>query len=167
MPPKQCASVCRHIRSTIFAATLKALAHTVRQELGGSSGPLYGVLLLRCGTVLEGSIAVGISQWAEALAQGSQAISDLGGAKPGDRTMLDALDPFVKTLKEAASSKPPREALLAAVEAAERGVEATAAMKPRLGRSSYLGDRVLGHPDPGAKALAILLRAVYAALFAE
>ena len=74
-------------------ATLRALAHTVRQELGGSSGPLYGVLLLRCGTVLEGSVSVGISQWAEALAQGSQAISELGGAKPGDRTMLDALDP--------------------------------------------------------------------------
>jgi dihydroxyacetone kinase len=148
-------------------ATLRALAHTVRQELGGSSGPLYGVLLLRCGTVLEASRSIGISQWAEALAQGSQAISDLGGAKPGDRTMLDALDPFVRTLKEAASSKPTRDALLAAVEAAERGVEATAAMKPRLGRSSYLGDRVLGHPDPGAKALAILLRAVYAALVTE
>ncbi len=148
-------------------ATLRELAHIVRQALGGSSGPLYGVLLLRCGTVLEESAAIGISQWAEALAQASQAISDLGGAKPGDRTMLDALDPFVTTLREAASSKPPREALLAAVEAAERGAEATAAMKPRLGRSSYLGDRVLGHPDPGAKALAILLRAVYAALFTE
>jgi dihydroxyacetone kinase len=145
-------------------ATLRALAHTVRQELGGSSGPLYGVLLLRCGTVLQGSAALGIPQWAEALAQGSQAISDLGGAHPGDRTMLDALDPFVRTLKETAASKPPREALLAAVEATEHGVEATAKMKPRLGRSSYLGDRVLGHPDPGAKALAILLRAVYAAL---
>ncbi len=148
-------------------ATLKALAHTVRQELGGSSGPLYGVFLLRCGIVLEGSAAVGMSQWAEALAQGSQAISDLGGAQPGDRTMLDALDPFVRALREAASRKPPREALLAAVEAAERGVEATSNMKPRLGRSSYLGDRVLGHPDPGAKALAILLRAVYLALITE
>ena len=83
-----------------IAATLRALAHTVRRELGGSSGPLYGVLLLRCGTVLEGSGTVGISQWAEALAQGSQAISELGGAKPGDRTMLDALDPFVQNSQE-------------------------------------------------------------------
>ena len=148
-------------------ATLKALAHTARQELGGSSGPLYGVLLLRCGTILEGSAAIGISQWAEALAQGSQAISELGGAKPGDRTMLDALDPLVRTLKEAASRQAPREATMAAVEAAERGAEATANTKPRVGRSSYLGDRVLGHPDPGARALAILLRAVYTALFAE
>ncbi|AXC11048.1 Dihydroxyacetone kinase, ATP-dependent [Acidisarcina polymorpha] len=146
-------------------ATLKALGHTVRQELGGSSGPLYGVLLLRCGNVLEGLGTIGISQWAEALVQGSQAISELGGAKPGDRTMLDALDPLVRTLKAEASTKAPREALGDAVEAAERGVAATAQMRPRLGRSSYLGDRVLGHPDPGAKALALLARAVYEAIF--
>jgi dihydroxyacetone kinase len=56
--------------------------------------------------------------------------------------------------------------IMAAVEAAERGAEATAGMKPRLGRSSYLGDRVLGHPDPGAKAVTIWLRAVCEALFA-
>ena len=55
--------------------------------------------------------------------------------------------------------------LMAAVESAERGVEATAQMKPRLGRSSYLGDRVLGYPDPGAKAVAIWLRAASEALF--
>jgi dihydroxyacetone kinase len=149
------------------AATFKALAHTARRELGGSSGPLYGVLLLRCGSVLEGVGAIGIAQWAEALDQGTHAISELGGAKPGDRTMLDALDPFAQTLKQGAGNLPPREALRAAVEAAERGAGATANMKPRLGRSSYLGDRVLGYPDPGAKAVAILLRAFYAALFGE
>ena len=93
------------------------------------------------------------------------AISELGGAKPGDRTMLDALDPFVKALKKSIGGKTSREAVLAAVEAAERGVEATAQMKPRLGRSSYLGDRVLGHPDPGAKAITIWLRAASEALF--
>ncbi len=135
------------------AATLKALGHTLRRELGGSSGPLYGVLFLRCGSVLETTRATGLAQWAEALDQGCRAISELGGAKPGDRTMLDALDPFVKTLqKSILASAAPRAALLAAVEAAEQGAEATAQMKPRLGRSSYLGDRVLGHPDPGRKS---------------
>ena len=146
-------------------ATLKALAHTLRRELGGSSGPLYGVLFLRCGSVLEGACAPGLAQWVEALDHGCQAISELGGAKPGDRTMLDALDPFVKSLQRAKGVKATREAILAAVEAAERGVEATAQMKPRLGRSSYLGDRVLGHPDPGAKAVVVWLRAVCEALF--
>jgi dihydroxyacetone kinase len=140
-------------------ATLKALGHTLRRELGGSSGPFYGVLFLRCGSVLESLGATGPAPWANALAQGCEAISELGGAKPGDRTMLDALDPFVKTLQQAKAAKTTREAVLAAVEAAERGAGATAQMKPRLGRSSYLGDRVLGHPDPGAKAIALWLRA--------
>jgi dihydroxyacetone kinase len=125
------------------------------------------VLFLRCGSVLEKSGAMGLAQWAEALDQGCRAISELGGAKPGDRTMLDALDPFVKALKKRVGGKASREAILAAVEAAERGVEATARMKPRLGRSSYLGDRVLGCPDPGAKAVAVWLRAASEALFAR
>jgi dihydroxyacetone kinase len=133
-------------------ATLKALGHTLRRELGGSSGPLYGVLFLRCGSVLESLGVTGRSSWANALTQGCEAITELGGAKPGDRTMLDALDPLVKALQQGAGLK-------AAVEAAERGAEATAQMKPRLGRSSYLGDRVLGHPDPGAKAVTVWLRA--------
>ena len=100
----------------------------------------------------------------EAVDQGCQAIRELGGAKPGDRTMLDALAPFVRSLKDV-RGEPSREILLTAVEAVEQGVKATARMKPRLGRSSYLGDRVLGHPDPGAKAVAIWLRAVSEAVF--
>jgi dihydroxyacetone kinase len=146
-------------------ATLKALGHTLRRELGGSSGPLYGVLFLRCGSALEGARVTELSPWAEALQQGCQAISDLGGAKPGDRTMLDALEPFARTLQPAAGLKVTPDAVYAALEAAERGVEATARMKPRLGRSSYLGDRVLGHPDPGAKAVTIWLSAACKALF--
>jgi dihydroxyacetone kinase len=145
-------------------ATLKALGHTLRRELGGSSGPLYGVLFLRCGSVLESSGATRISQWSEALRQGCRAISELGGAQPGDRTMLDALDPFVRSLEKGEPSNAPA-AVMDAVAAAEQGAEATARMKPRLGRSSYLGDRVLGHPDPGAEAIAIWLRAASEALF--
>ena len=140
-------------------ATLKALSHTLRHELGGSSGPLYGVLLLRIGKVLENSRPIGLTQWATALEEGCRAITELGGARPGDRTMLDALDPFVKVLK-AAGTNSVREVLMTAANAAERGAEATAQMKPRLGRSSYLQDRVLGYPDPGAMAVAIWLRAV-------
>ena len=143
---------------------LKTLGHVFQREMGGTSGPLYGVLFLRCGNILENSRATGLARWVEAVDQGCKAISDLGGAKPGDRTMLDALDPFVKFLEDARGELS-RENLVAAVEAAERGAEATAHLKPRLGRSSYLGDRVLGHPDPGAQAVAIWLRAASEALF--
>ena len=96
-----------------ISATLKALGHTLRRELGGSSGPLYGVLFLRCATVLAGATTQ--AHWADALEEGCQAISQLGGAKPGDRTMLDALDPFARTLRHGT--------IQAALEAADRGVE--------------------------------------------
>jgi dihydroxyacetone kinase, phosphoprotein-dependent, L subunit len=139
--------------------TLKELGQTLRHELGGSSGPLYGVLFLRVANVLEHSSTIGLSRWATALDEGARAISELGGAKSGDRTMLDALDPFVKALERAGAGSA-REILLDAAEAAQRGAESTAQMKPRLGRSSYLGDRVIGYPDPGAIAIAIWLRAM-------
>ena len=106
-------------------ATVTALGHTLRQELGGSSGPLYGVLFLRCGNVLEQKGATGLAQWTEAVEAGNRAISELGGAKPGDRTMLDALDPFVRSLNNSGANAS-RDVLLKAVEAAEKGAEATA-----------------------------------------
>jgi dihydroxyacetone kinase len=96
-------------------------------------------------------------EWSAAIEHGSRAISELGGAKPGDRTMLDALDRFVQALKNGSG-------LDAAATAAEEGARATAQMKPKAGRSSYLGERVLGTPDPGAKAVSIWLRAVEEAL---
>ena len=146
------------------SATLKALSNTLRHELGGSSGPLYGVLFLRAGNVLEKSGSADLPQLANALEEGCRAVSELGGAKPGDRTMLDALYPFVKALRGAGESAS-REVLLAAVQEADRGVAATSKMKPRLGRSSYLQDRVLGHPDPGARAVAIWLSGIVKALY--
>jgi dihydroxyacetone kinase len=146
-----------------ISRTLQALAHTLARELGGSSGPFYGVFFLRCGNILGRSRTTEKAQWAQALEEGCQAISELGGATPGDRTMLDALYPFVNTLKQQNEAAP--QAVWAAVEAAEQGAAATAQMKPKLGRSSYLGDRVLGHPDPGARAVSIWLRAVAELLF--
>ena len=147
-----------------ISAALKGLGHTLRHELGGSSGPLYGVLFLRAGNVLESAAGTEISRWTSAIDEGARAISELGGAKPGDRTMMDALYPFVASLRAATPNSSHRELLLAAVEAAHRGAESTAQMMPHLGRSSYLRDRVLGHPDPGAVALTLWLGAVAEAL---
>jgi triose/dihydroxyacetone kinase / FAD-AMP lyase (cyclizing) len=146
-----------------ISRTFKALAHTLGRELGGSSGPFYGVLFLRCGNILGRSPTIEWTQWVEAFEEGCDAISELGGAKPGDRTMLDALYPFVNRLKQETVATP--QVVWAAVEAAEQGTAATAQMKPKLGRSSYLGDRVLGLPDPGARAVSIWLRAVCESLF--
>src|SRR5262249_42595622 len=95
--------------------------------------------------------------WADALQAGADGIEELGGAALGDRTMLDALIPASKALHARNSATA---ALSEAAAVAERAAEATASMTPRQGRSSYLGDRALGHPDPGAVAVAIWLRAV-------
>jgi triose/dihydroxyacetone kinase / FAD-AMP lyase (cyclizing) len=85
----------------------------------------------------------------------------LGGARPGDRTMLDALVPAAEALQSALrAGRPWRDALAEAVAAASEGAARTATMAPRRGRSSYLGDRALGHPDPGAEAVALWLRAI-------
>ena len=146
-------------------ATLMAIGHTLRRELGGSSGPLYGILFLRCGSTLGAARTMGMEHSVHAIQEGSDAISELGGAKPGDRTMLDALYPFVKSLRNDVGQKSSSETLGTAVAAAERGAAATAQMRPRLGRSSYLGDRVMGHPDPGAEAIAMWSRAAIEALF--
>ncbi|MBV8070056.1 MAG: dihydroxyacetone kinase subunit DhaK [Acidobacteriaceae bacterium] len=141
------------------SAALKALGFMV-QEIGGSSGPLYGVLFLRAGASLEGG-GNELKAWAAAIVDACNAVSDLGGARLGDRTMLDALIPFAHEFHRCAmSGASAREALEAGASAAERGAERTASIVARRGRSSYLGERVLGHPDPGAIATAIWLREV-------
>jgi dihydroxyacetone kinase len=88
---------------------------------------------------------------------------ELGGAKPGDRTMLDALVPASEAFASALHAGSAwADALRMAQAAAEAGSKAAASMSPRKGRSSYLGDRALGHPDPGAEAVAVWLRAIAA-----
>ena len=130
-------------------ATLFALGRLLQRVLGGTSGPLYAILAVRAAAVLRDAPTA----WPEALAAGVAGVTDLGGAHAGDRTMLDALIPAAQALT---GGRP----LGAAVEAAEAGARATAEMTPRKGRSSYLGGRAVGHPDPGAVAVALWLRAV-------
>lgn len=150
------------------AATLKALAGTVQQHLGGSSGPLYGILFLRAATALENCEVDAADPWADAAIDACEAVSKLGGAQAGDRTMLDALIPFATTFRmEVGQNHSILQALRAGVEAAETGAEATANLHPHRGRSSYIGNRALGTPDPGAVAVAIWLRAVESSLMRD
>ncbi len=143
------------------ADTLRSLAETLQRVVGGSSGPFYGVLLLRASSTLRSGNMQDPKVWARACSDACQAVSEIGGAVAGDRTMLDALIPFANALSGGIEKKAVlSEALCEAANAAEKGAEATAQMFPRRGRSSYLGERCLGHPDPGAVAVAIWLRAI-------
>jgi dihydroxyacetone kinase len=140
---------------------LRELSATLQRSLGGTSGPLYAAFLLRAAGVLGRRRADDPAAWAEAFRAGCDAIADLGGAATGERTMLDALVPASIAFQQTVTSgRTTAEALRAAAAAAASGAGATAGMLPRRGRSSYLGERCLGHPDPGAEAVAIWLGAL-------
>jgi dihydroxyacetone kinase len=154
-------SALKEIRPDDPAQALRALGVAFQDVVGGTSGPLYGVFLLRAASQLEAKPLSSPQTWAHAFAAGVVAISELGGARQGDRTMLDALIPFSKEFGAALEEGAPLVTVLRrAAEAAEEGAQATAQMVARRGRSSYLGSRSLGVPDPGAIAAAIWLRAV-------
>lgn len=143
------------------AATLQALGVTLQRALGGTSGPLYAVFFLRAAGPLRRGAPENPRTWAEAFQDGCAGIAELGGATRGDRTMLDALLPAAEAFQEAVHlGRSVSDALQAAAAAASAGTQATADMMPRRGRSSYLGARALGHPDPGAEAVAVWLGAV-------
>lgn len=147
------------------AATLRAIGLTLQEAVGGSSGPLYGVLFLRAASSLQAEDGNRPAAWASAINAGCQAIAELGGAQEGDRTMLDALIPFADSFASGLShGESAAGALHTAADVAGRSAQATANMMPKRGRSSYLGARSLGRPDPGAVAVAIWLKALASSL---
>lgn len=142
---------------------LAAIAGALRRAIAGSSGPFYATALLRAARLLPRHPAP--ADWAAAFAGAVGAIGELGGAKPGDRTMLDALHPAAEALAAALQGgATARAALVAAADAAAAGAQATAAMHPRRGRASYLGARAIGTPDAGASAVVVWLRALAASV---
>jgi dihydroxyacetone kinase len=141
--------------------TLYDLGMTVQRVMGGTSGALYSVFLLRASRLLHQEEQPGLAAWARVFRGASEAIREFGGAEPGDRTMLDALLPAVAAVEAgAARGLTAAETLDRAATEASAGAEATKTMSPRRGRSSYVGERVLGFPDPGAAAVAAWLRVV-------
>ncbi|MCA1864340.1 dihydroxyacetone kinase subunit DhaK [Agrobacterium genomosp. 3] len=147
------------------ATGLMAMANAMRKAIGGSSGPFYATGLMRASRHLAGVEAPTATQLADAFLAAVQAVSDLGGARPGDRTMIDALHPAATTFAESlASNQDATHAWKTAVSAGVGGADATSAMRPRLGRASYLGDRAIGHPDGGAVAVTIWLQAISSAI---
>lgn len=147
------------------AVALQQLSAILRRVLGGTSGPLYAVFVLRAGVALSEHAEPGsVGAWAEALQAGCDGMVRLGGASAGDRTMLDALIPAAAALSSQAKGVAAADAASQMAIAAEIGAEATRTMLPSKGRSSYLGERALGHVDPGAYAVALWMRAVASAM---
>ncbi|MFD4631797.1 dihydroxyacetone kinase family protein [Streptomyces sp. NPDC058284] len=138
-----------------------ALADAFLNDVGGTSGPLFGLLFqhLAAASPPDGG-APSVAALAEAAAAGHAAIHRVGGASPGDCTLVDALAPAAESLAAAREAAAPEAPLTEAAQAAIRGALATASLRPRRGRASYVGDHALGVPDPGALAVALLFMAL-------
>ncbi|MFF4961544.1 dihydroxyacetone kinase subunit DhaL [Streptomyces sp. NPDC001222] len=132
-------------------AVLQLAGKQLISTVGGASGPLYGTLLRRAGKALGDAEEVTEEQLAQALRAGVDGVMALGGAAPGDKTMIDALVPAVDALASSFD---------AARAAAEEGAVATTPLQARKGRASYLGERSIGHQDPGATSSALLIAAL-------
>lgn len=140
---------------------LKTVGTTLVSTVGGASGPLYGTAFLRAGTALAGKFELQDSDVLAALEAALEGIMARGKARSGEKTMVDALQPAIATFKAALEAGDAlKEALAKATESAEQGMKATIPMLATKGRASYLGERSIGHQDPGATSSWLFLRAM-------
>ena len=141
-----------------IGALLKGVGMQLVSTVGGASGPLYGTAFMKAGMACKGLTELDGPQFVKAL-EAAVGIKMRGKATEGEKTMLDALCPALKVMQEeVAAGKSLKEALQDAVAAAEKGVEYTKTIIATKGRASYLGERSLGHQDPGATSSLYLLQ---------
>ena len=143
--------------TTVFNTAAKAFLNAV----GGSTGPLYATAFMRAGAALKGKVPVGDEDVAGVIAAMAKGIADRGKASIGDKTMLDAWQPAAEAAVEAvAAGAALGDALTTAAEAADAGAQATREMTAKMGRAARLGDRSVGHIDPGAASAAMIVRVI-------
>ena len=147
------------------AQVFNTAAKSFLNAVGASSGPLYATAFMRAGASVKGKAELGEGDFAQAFIAMARGIQDRGKAEIGEKTMLDAWLPAADACEAALSTgRTLAECLAAAARAAEAGAEATKAMLASKGRASRLGDRVLGHMDPGAASAAVVIGAMCEAL---
>jgi dihydroxyacetone kinase-like protein len=143
-----------------MSALCKQVGMTLVKSVGGASGPLYGTFFLRMAPPLGTSDTVAATDFAKALRAGVEGVVQRGRAESGDKTMYDALAPALDALDAGLASGAGLSAALSdAATAARNGRDATESMVARKGRASYLGQRSVGHQDPGATSAAMLIAA--------
>jgi dihydroxyacetone kinase-like protein len=137
-------------------AALQKAGMTLVMKVGGASGPLYGSLFMAMGKAMT-TAPRSVGDVAQALGAGIEAVKARGKSDVGDKTMLDVLAPVCAALSEATDV---RDAVEKAEKAADEALESTRAMRAKKGRASFLGERSIGHLDPGARSSQLLIRAV-------
>jgi dihydroxyacetone kinase-like protein len=141
---------------------------TLVSSVGGASGPLWGSAFRRAGRTLGDASEWDGAQLLAALEAARDGVVELGAAGPGDKTMVDALTPAVDAMRvELDGGASLTDAVAAAARAAEDGARATVPLQARKGRASYLGERSVGHQDPGATSVALVLQALERAVTRE
>jgi len=141
---------------------------TLVSTVGGASGPLWGTALRRAGRALGDAEEFESGELAAALDAALEGVVELGAAQEGEKTMVDALAPAVRALRERLDGGASlAEAARAAFEAGEEGMRATVPLQASKGRASYLGERSIGHQDPGATSTALILGALASAVSTE
>lgn len=142
-----------------IGALLKGVGMQLVSTVGGASGPLYGTAFMKAGMACKGLTELDGPAFVKAMEAAVDGIKMRGKATEGEKTMLDALCPALKVMQdELAAGKSLKEALQDAAAAAEKGVEYTKTIIATKGRASYLGERSLGHQDPGATSSLYLLQ---------
>jgi dihydroxyacetone kinase-like protein len=140
---------------------LKTTGMTLISSVGGASGPLYGTFFMRGGMAVDSKEELTGEDLAAMLQAGFDGILQRGRAQVGDKTMVDAWTPALKALHDGlAAGNDPVAALRAAVGAAQQGMKDTIPLQARKGRASYLGERSIGHQDPGATSTYLMLKAL-------
>jgi len=147
------------------AKLFQKVGMTLVSTVGGAAGPLYGTYFLRFGTEAGDVAELTVAELGEALSAGLGGVVARGKPEPGDKTMFDAMAPATEAYNAAvAGGADLAAALRAALTAAEQGRDDTIPMLARKGRASYLGERSIGHQDPGATSTALLFAAAVAAM---
>ncbi len=144
---------------------LKTVGMTLISSVGGASGPLYGTFFQRGGMAADAKEELSDEDLVVMLQGAVDGVQARGRAQPGDKTMMDALLPAMAALKASvADGKGSLGAMEDAVAAAEQGMKDTIPLQARKGRASYLGERSIGHQDPGATSSHLILNALLTAL---
>ncbi|MCI6837737.1 MAG: dihydroxyacetone kinase subunit L [Clostridiales bacterium] len=140
---------------------LKTVGMGLLSTVGGASGPLYGTAFIKASMKGAGKTEIGMEDFLAMLKDAIDGIMYRGKSHQGEKTMLDAMIPAYEAIDAAVKAdQPPKAALAAGVAAAEKGVEYTKTIIATKGRASYLGERSMGHQDPGATSFTLLLKVI-------
>lgn len=140
---------------------LKSVGMTLVSTVGGASGPLYGTGFMKLGMSLKGKEEIGMADFLEAFQVAIEGIQMRGKSTQGEKTMLDAMIPAKDAMKEKwESDQDLKSAFAAGIQAAKEGVEYTKTIAATKGRASYVGERSIGHQDPGATSFTMMLEVI-------